>query len=379
MSKTKFTLLYVDDEPSNLSIFRNTFRRDYKIYTALTPHEGLEILRREKIDLVLSDQRMPEMSGVEFLKRAIDLQPQPNRILVTAYTDFDALREAVNEAKIFQYIHKPWNVESLKHTIENAIQVYDLRQHNVELTEELSEKNKQLIAINEQLKESDRLKYDFLHIISHELRTPLNGMKGAVELMELDHEVTQELGPLLDMAKDSALRLEQFLLLAERIIALRANTYTLRINPIHLDTIVDTIRAEYAPKMQAAKQSLQYNSSIDEDFQADDELLGICLRQVIDNAIKFSKQAGTIHLDASLKDQVLTLNIRDEGRGFSEHILKHIFEVFVTENTDYDSNLGLNLSLVKLIVEMHGGKVSACNHHSGGAQVTLSFHDQKPR
>ena len=105
----KFSILYVDDEVSNLHVFKNTFRRAYNIYTAESACDGLQILETKKIDLIITDQRMPEMSGVEFLKKAMVRHPQPNRILITAYTDFTALKDAVNEAKIFQFIQKPWD------------------------------------------------------------------------------------------------------------------------------------------------------------------------------------------------------------------------------------------------------------------------------
>ena len=100
--ENKFTILYVDDEESNLNIFKNTFRRDYNILVALSATDGLEILKKEHVDLILTDQRMPEMDGVEFLKQALSIYPDLNRILITAYSDFDALRNAINEAQIFQ-------------------------------------------------------------------------------------------------------------------------------------------------------------------------------------------------------------------------------------------------------------------------------------
>ena len=178
----RFTILYVDDEISNLNVFKNTFRRDYNIITADSAKLGLEILERENIDLILSDQRMPEMNGVDFLKIVMKKRPEPSRILITAFTDFGALKDAVNEAKIFQYIQKPWEEEDIKQIIDSALEYYHLKQINIQLTEELKNKNIELERLNNELIELDKIKDQFLQIISHEIRTPLNGLLGAMSL-----------------------------------------------------------------------------------------------------------------------------------------------------------------------------------------------------
>ena len=147
----RFTLLYVDDEESNLDIFRNTFRREYNILTANSGYNALDLLQTEHVDLILTDQKMPEMDGVDFLKLTLDKYPNLNRILITGYTDFTALKNAVNEAKIFQFIQKPWTEENLKNVIENALEIYKLRHENETLTIELQKKNDQLEKINKEL------------------------------------------------------------------------------------------------------------------------------------------------------------------------------------------------------------------------------------
>src|SRR3989339_1831843 len=160
--ENKFTILYVDDEESNLNIFKNTFRRDYNILVALSATDGLEILKKEHVDLILTDQRMPEMDGVEFLKQALSIYPDLNRILITAYSDFDAIRNAINEAQIFQYIQKPWTEDKLRSIIEQGLEVYRLKIENTKLTNELKDKNEQLEKMNSELLNLDKLKNDFL-------------------------------------------------------------------------------------------------------------------------------------------------------------------------------------------------------------------------
>ena len=96
------------------------------------------------IQVILTDQRMPEVTGVEFLESIIEFYPDPIRILVTGYSDINTVINAVNKGQIYKYISKPWNNDDLKQTIDRAYEVYRLRKENVELTNSLIQVNKQL-------------------------------------------------------------------------------------------------------------------------------------------------------------------------------------------------------------------------------------------
>lgn len=130
-AKSFFTILYVDDEEENLVSFKATFRRDYNVLTALTGKEGIEILRNEYVDLVITDQRMPEMTGVEFLEKVLYEFPETTRIVITGYSDIEAVIGAINRGEVYRYITKPWDTRELKMTIENARQMHYLKKENV--------------------------------------------------------------------------------------------------------------------------------------------------------------------------------------------------------------------------------------------------------
>ncbi len=140
----QINVLYIDDEKSNLTTFKAAFRRDFNIFIAESADNGFEIMKNNEIHVLLTDQRMPEKTGVEFLSSIIEDFPQTIRILVTGYTDMEALVDAVNEGHIFKYIAKPWDNEKLKEIIEKSYEVYQLHQENQEITERLSEANDQL-------------------------------------------------------------------------------------------------------------------------------------------------------------------------------------------------------------------------------------------
>lgn len=142
--ENKINVLYVDDEVNNLTAFKASFRRNYNIITAKSAEEGMKILDENEIEVILTDQRMPEMTGVEFLQSIIEKHPNPMRILVTGYSDIDAVIDAVNKGQIYKYISKPWENDYLKMAIDKAYEVYSLRKENQELTKSLIRANEQL-------------------------------------------------------------------------------------------------------------------------------------------------------------------------------------------------------------------------------------------
>lgn len=137
-------VLYVDDEVVNLKAFQANFRRLFNIFIARSAQEGSEILLTNNIHIVLSDQRMPEVTGVEFLSSVKEKYPNTIRILITAFSNIQAVIDAINKGSVYRYITKPWDMEELQSIIQNAYEVYTLREENKMLTESLLQANKQL-------------------------------------------------------------------------------------------------------------------------------------------------------------------------------------------------------------------------------------------
>lgn len=142
--KNKINVLYVDDEENNLHAFKATFRLKYNVYTALSGAQALEIVKADPIHIIITDQRMPEMTGVQFLEEVIAIAPNPMRILLTGYADLDAVIDSVNKGKIFHYLSKPWEEKELDDTIQRAYAVYDERQKTTENVSKLEVSNEQL-------------------------------------------------------------------------------------------------------------------------------------------------------------------------------------------------------------------------------------------
>jgi response regulator RpfG family c-di-GMP phosphodiesterase len=124
MDKKKYTLLYIDDEESNLRVFKNSFRRDFTIYTASSAQEGVEMLTKYEIDVIITDQRMPGKTGVELLKEIHGMFPDipPHRLMVSGYAAPNDINIAFKDYGLFRFISKPWEADELRQIILSVIQ-----------------------------------------------------------------------------------------------------------------------------------------------------------------------------------------------------------------------------------------------------------------
>jgi DNA-binding NtrC family response regulator len=161
LDTTKFRVIVVDDESDQLEAFRLNFRRDFDLQLASSGAEALEMLKASEAAVLLTDQRMPSMTGVEVLVQAKKLRPDTVRIVVTAYKDADSVLDAVNKGDVYRYVVKPWNADEMRITITNAIERYVLVRENKRLIV-------QLRAVNAYLEQEIESEYDFDGIVGLE-------------------------------------------------------------------------------------------------------------------------------------------------------------------------------------------------------------------
>ena len=135
----KYRILIVDDEPDNLALLYRTLRGKYEIAKSTSPLLALDMLKNQNFHCILSDHKMPEMDGVEFLKRCSEISPDTMRLLVTAYSDAGILIDAINYAKIYRYIKKPYNPDELLLIVQNSLDYYQLKIDNKSLINDLKE------------------------------------------------------------------------------------------------------------------------------------------------------------------------------------------------------------------------------------------------
>ena len=174
-----YGILIVDDEHGILESLELTLGSDYRVYTASSGEQGLEILEREDVALVIADQVMPSMSGVEFLEKACELKPESIRIMLTGYADIGSLARAINEGRIYRFIAKPWEPDDVRLNVKRALEAYELATENVQLADALHKANERLRAENIYLRREVERRYGFDQIIGSSAE-----MGRVVEVME---------------------------------------------------------------------------------------------------------------------------------------------------------------------------------------------------
>ena len=187
MNDSRHTVLCVDDEENILHSIKRLLRKEgYRLLTALSGIEALKILEENDVHLVLSDQRMPQMSGTEFLAKVKEKYPDVIKIILTGYTQVDSITESINKGNIYKFLLKPWNDQNLKLEISKALEQYDLIQANKRLHEKILVQNEELKKINENLEgliqertealEIQNQALELSHVILEDLPVPLIGV-----------------------------------------------------------------------------------------------------------------------------------------------------------------------------------------------------------
>jgi len=166
-ARQPYGVLVVDDEEAIVESIAMTLEDDYRVFTALSGKQGLEILEREDIALVIVDQVMPDMSGVEFLEKVVERRPQTVRMMLTGYADITSIVRAINDGRIYRYIQKPWEPESLRIDVRRALEAHALSAENVSLAAALADANERLRAENLYLKREVERRYSFDQIIGN--------------------------------------------------------------------------------------------------------------------------------------------------------------------------------------------------------------------
>jgi two-component system response regulator HupR/HoxA len=175
----KQAILVVDDELANLQKLKRTFLSSYPVFEATSGEEALDILTRERVAVIITDQRMPGMSGVELLRRALAVSPDCVRIILTGYTEVEDLMDAINQGHVHRYITKPWEPMSLRETVRKELESWQLRRENERLARELKRANETLARENVRL----RQEVETLRDSSVELSYASDAMRRLLELL----------------------------------------------------------------------------------------------------------------------------------------------------------------------------------------------------
>jgi len=341
--RNKNIILYVDDEEKNLDSFKIVFRKDYDIKVAKSAEEGFKILQNNEVRLVITDQRMPNMTGVEFLEKIAHSHPDITRIILTGYSDVEAIISAINKGRVFRYITKPWNKKELKETIDYALESYKLKVENKQLLNKIKKTRKHI----------DELVYR----AAHDLRAPLASVLGLLNLAKKESD-PEKLYQYLDLQEKSVRKLDELL---RDIIQFSRNTHLeLKVDGVNLEEMITEsfLRHEYFKQSQQIEKSCEIEQN--HDFLTDKFRFEIILNNLISNAIRYSdleKPDPYIRVKAKVKPNEAEIIVVDNGLGIKENLKNQIFQMFFKGNDENAEGAGLGLFIVKETVEKLSGEI----------------------
>lgn len=347
-------ILIIDDEPNILDALKRTLQKDYEILLAESGQKGLEILKETPhIQIILCDQRMPEMMGVEMLEKSISIQPHAVRLLLTGYSDIEAVIEAINRGHVYRYLTKPWENDQLKIEIKKACEYFYF----------------------------DRAKDNFLMLISHELKTPLTTILSFTEsylrgIPQTDEEKKHFVGRIQEGAK----RLEVLVNDTLDLVTAQTGKLALAKTPCHLKALIEETLLSIHDMLTQKKILLENNPYEDCILSVDEALFKKALTKILEYAIAASDEGGKIEIIIQLQGQRkrdLTVSITHGGEILSKAQQEKLFEPFlvVGDILTHQMGAGLALPISKSIINAHGGKLSVESSKSSGTlfQLILPF------
>ncbi|HXL58836.1 MAG TPA: hybrid sensor histidine kinase/response regulator [Chitinophagaceae bacterium] len=352
----KISVLYIDDESNNLLSFQATFRRKYRIHTATSAAEGMGVLNTEDVHVIIADQRMPHSTGVEFFNIVRKAFPRPIRMLLTGYTDAEAIVDAINKGEIYRYIRKPWDEYELQTAIQNAYEIYATR-------DKLDKKVAELQKANDELNR-------FIYSTSHDLRSPLASVMGILNLAHMENSVDDPNG-YLGMIEICVNKMDVFIQkIIEYYKSIRVED---EYNKIDFNVLLD----ESIQLFKMQKPGVEYILDIQQpvEFVNDAFRMSVIIDNLISNAVKYQKPAEKsprVEITVRTNSEKASIKIEDNGIGILDQHLNSIFKMFF-RSTNSVNGLGIGLYIVKEALSRIGGEISVQSNYGNGTAFYLEI------
>lgn len=361
MSTDKIKVLYLDDEEQNLHAFKASFRREFEIFTTTSAQEAVQHLNEHVCHVVISDQKMPEVSGVEFFELIVEDFPDPARILLTGFSDLEAVIDAINKGRIFRYLTKPWDENDVRMSIKNG---YDLWQSRVVLRE----RNKELEKSNEELEQ-------FVYSASHDLRAPLASIKGIIKVAESEPDA--DLKQYMEMIRTSVFQLDEFV--CDVIDYYQNRKQGILATEVDLNSMVQQVITSLGGDAGLNGLRIDIPQSLP-TTPLDFIRVRMIITNLISNAIKYQKREevhSRLEITAELTDKEVRLHFADNGQGMSAKILTHATDIFFRSNRQAGGS-GLGLHIVKNAIDMLEGQISIESEPDLGTTVHVTLPTFEP-
>jgi two-component system, response regulator PhcR len=369
-------ILIVDDERPNLTVLRNFLEAGYRVHEAQSGPEALALAKTLDLDVVITDQRMPDMSGVELLEALRESKPDVAGIVLTGFTDPPALISAINRARVFRFLKKPWQPDDILEAVRQASEhVYQTRaiqrlvallaKRTQELDVSLQEVRKtqrQLLHL-ERLSTMGRLATGVIHDLRN-LMVSLGYIESVLQQKDVAEDVHESvkvgmqgvdnlihtLEALHQFARGGGLQLEKTRLAASQVV----------------QDAVAVSRMDLSYRMHKVGVHIAEGLPL---ISGDRQKLTQVLVNLVRNALQATAQWRHVNIEAVRKNGHVVIAVEDEGPGVPAEVRENLFKPFVSSKGD--SGMGMGLYMAKLIIDSHEGEIAVLDRPQGGARFEV--------
>jgi signal transduction histidine kinase len=380
MSSTT-NIMVIDDNVATLKTLSAGLEDiGYRVTTTPTGKEALKLIGKKPFNIIITDIKLPDISGVEILEAAKENNPETVVIMITGHASIETAVDAINEGA-YAYILKPVAMTELETIVNNALREQRLLIENRELVESLQQSNKSLEEANRALEQVSHAKSDFMAKMSHELRTPLNSIIGFSEVLldstmaPKDKATHDEFLHYIHISTKHLLNLIDGILDLSKV---ESGKMTLEPDDFDLALLVEDVKMTVLPMLMVKKQTLEIE--IGDDILpifADEAKMKQVFLNLISNAHKFTPEGGRIKVVCRMENpHLLHCSVIDNGIGISPRDHRRVFEEFGQAEGNTSTRhrgAGLGLSIARRLVELHGGNIWLASDVGSGSNFTFSI------
>ncbi|MDB4926705.1 hybrid sensor histidine kinase/response regulator [Mucilaginibacter sp.] len=339
----KIKILYIDDEMDNLTGFKASFRLDYQVFTSINIPGAIEhLVNHPDIKVIFCDQRMPLKTGVEFFEEIRTTFPLPMRILLTGYTDIEAVIDSINRGNIFRFVKKPWDEAEIISAIEEANKFYLA--------------NSMLSIKNDELQKAYSELDKFAYSVSHDIRGPLSGILGAINVAREMYDIA-EMKEMLFLMEKSLKKLDTYILSMHDYYSLQRGE--LQISDVDFNSLTDEFKHIYTAFANTSNINFKININQHEPFRNDVAPLKLILNNLLSNAFKYQNKHNSVkevELIIDVRKGVATIQVKDTGIGILGNHIGEIFNLFYRASSQ-ESGSGFGLYNVKSALLKLNGQI----------------------